>query len=147
MKTPIVLLLLVVVAGAAVFITYQVINKEQKESWAFDTPHCQRVKLKVGPGVNGERDAVTYFENLLKQDSYKNYGTAVNLRFGNPPHEEMGPSLTTTGDFVPVNPTCIAGSMHNTQNIRAATKEKLKEVLDLLDFSSMTTETATPPPQ
>lgn len=147
MKTPTILFLLIIVAGATAVITYRVINREQKEAWAFDTPYCQRVKLKVaGPSADDEKRAIEHFKEVLKQDSYKNYGTAVNLRFGNPPEEQSGPAVDT-GAFIKVNPICPAGSMHNTQNVRAATKEKLKEVLDLLDFTSMPTEAASPPPQ
>ena len=144
MKTPTAILLTVVVAAAAAYITYKLTNKAQGTSYVFQTPQCEFVKLKI---VTTEAKAISDFEDLLKRvDKKGGNGTTVHIRYlsAGKPMEDVGPSLDD-GLFHTQNasPTCPDGSMHNTQRVNASTQKDYKEVMDSLDFST-TSSAATP---
>lgn len=149
MKTPSAILLTVIVAAAAAFVTYKLtIKGEVGTSYVFQTPQCGFVKLKI---VTTEAEAVKAFEDLLMNtvDPKAEHGTTVNIRFlsEGKPVEDAGPSMED-GKFhrVVSNPNCPDGSMHNTQRVNASNQKDYKAVIDSLDFSttSTTSSPATP---
>lgn len=151
MKAPSAILLAVVVAAAAAFITYEVIKQQKGPPWVFETPSCERVKLKV---TTTDEAAVKAFEDLLKRvDANSQHGSRVNLRYqlSNSTtrwKEEEGPSIANN-DFPEVTPICTpnpAGSMHNTQKVNASTWDDYKAVLNSFDFAATSSPPSPPTP-
>jgi hypothetical protein len=123
MKTPMVVLLLVVVAGASAIITYVVNHAGEKQC---QTVFCLKIPKGTRAHLKKSDDAVGHFETLLNTvDKNGNNGTKVNIR-----QEDGSQAEGPKNQWQPPPQLEPDGMVHATYQINTNDPAALKDVLD-----------------